>query len=87
MANPVIVNCPKDVWTKVATGISTGVIHMVSNKPREYKYTYRDTGGTAPTTRTNEEVRVVNRLVINSANLVDVYIMPISDDGVVRCDL
>lgn len=90
MANPVFVDCPANTWTKVATGVVTGLVWKAKTAVK-YLHTYRDTGEAAPTTRdegmpifTEEES---NFEEISAAMAIDVYIYPIGDSGRVRVDL
>lgn len=89
MATPVFVTCNKDAWTKVATNVETGFIHMVSLDPNIYLYTYRDTGDPAPTLRTDgvplfDEDNVASILATAG---IDVYVWVDKVDGKVRVDL
>jgi hypothetical protein len=90
MANPLIVDCPKEVWTKVATDVVTGQVHKKSEEPELYLHTYRLTGEAAPTIRTEGvEIFIYENLSENISALagIDVYVMPIGEDGKVRVDL
>jgi len=86
MANPVIVPCPEGAWTKVATAQTTGVIHIVSEKPDKYLQTYRDTEDAAPTTIA-EAVPFTEHLQISAAAAIDVYVWAQGSAGSVRVDL
>lgn len=33
MANPVLIDCPEGQWTKVATNVTSGIIHVTSESP------------------------------------------------------
>lgn len=89
MADPVIVECPKDVWTLVAENQTTGIIHILKVDSSAYLQTYRDTGGGAPATPADdgEAVPFRNFLQISSAAAIDVYIKCLGKDGRVRVDL
>lgn len=90
MANPVIVPCPVDVWTKVATNVTTGVIHIKDTKPGSYLQTYRMTGEAAPhNTDDLPEGVTINgpREAIEATAGIDVYIMPRGVAGSVRVDV
>lgn len=90
MANPQFVDCPKDVWTLVATNVVTGQLWRAELGAR-YLHTYRDTGDAAPTLRdegmpifvdTEKDVETI------SATLgIDVYVYAANQDGRVRVDL
>lgn len=75
MADPVVVPCPADVWTKVATSVTTGrIIKKINNV--EYFGTYRLTGGSAPSSagdgyRLDNEVTEINQKTTQPA---DIYI-------------
>lgn len=89
MADPVIVACPKDVWTKVATNQTTGMIHILKTDSNSYAWTYRDTGEAAPALPTTkpEAVPFNPALQISASAGIDVYVMPSGEDGSVRVDL
>lgn len=89
MADPVLIDCPADIWTKVATNVTIGQIHRKSTKPNGYLQTYRLTGGTAPTD-VEEGVPVFgggSQAEISAAAAIDVYIQPMGSAGKVRTDL
>lgn len=89
MANPVFVDCTKNIWTKVATNITTGLIHKVHGAPYEYRQTYRETGGAAPTLRSDGVSAFENNRteIISATAGIDIYIYPINVDGKVRVDI
>ena len=86
MASPVVIACPKDTWTKVATGVTTGVVHILKIDPDKYHQTYRDTTGAAPTDL-SDAVPFDTPLQMSAAAAIDVYIRPSGADGSVRVDL
>lgn len=87
MADPVIVACPADAWTKVATNVTSGQVHIKNYNPANYLQTYRDTGGTAPTDP-EEGVQVSGQSIPIAATAgIDVYIMAQGAVGSVRVDL
>ena len=85
MANPVLVVCPAGAWTKVATNVTTGYIHVLDNSPSAYYQTYRTTGGAAPTDLT-EAVKFDGSMEIKSSVGIDVYVWANGDIGSVRVD-
>ena len=95
MADPTLVTCTADAWTKVATNVTTGVIHIITNVPGQYLQTYRDTGGAAPSGSPGEEAVLIpaDEISIAAAAGIDVYIYvktaPTSTavNGRVRVDL
>lgn len=86
MADPLVVACPKDVWTKVATGVTTGVVHILSLKPDNYLQTYRVTTNPAPTDLV-DAVPFDTPLQISAAAAIDVYVQCLGNAGSVRVDL
>lgn len=90
MANPVFVDCPEDVWTKVATNVTTGIIHKKSERPEEYLQMFKLTGDPAPTLKT-DGARIFQDLDISekiSATVgIDVYVYPSGAAGRVRIDV
>ena len=94
MSNPVFIDCPANVWTKVATNVTVGRIHKKSEQPQEYLHTYRDTGGSAPANDTagrEEGVRMfidggITEQITNSF-AIDVYVFPVGAAGRIRADL
>jgi len=89
MANPVFVDCIEDQWTKVATNVTSGVLHKVTEKPYEYLQTYRLTGGAAPVLKSDGVLAFIdNRYeLISSSVAIDVYIYAITGRGRVRVDV
>lgn len=83
MSNPIIVACPKNVWTKVATAVKAGVIYTKITGPDVYYHTYRLTGDPAPTV-VDEGDRFVEKAIISSDVDIDVYIYAQVKDGSVR---
>ena len=86
MADPLKVACPKDAWTKVATNVTTGIIHITDTTPNVYLQTYRDTGGPIPANN-DGAVPFNTPLQISASAGIDVYIQPVGKVGSVRVDL
>jgi len=89
MADPLIVACPAGAWTKIATNVTTGMVHKKLKGPNLYLQTYRDTGGAAPTTIA-EGVPVFvggESAEISASVAIDVYIYPVGAAGSVRVDV
>jgi hypothetical protein len=86
MADPVIVPCPVGAWTKVATNVTTGVIHILKTDPDAYFQTYRVTAGAAPTLD-SEAVPFKDSLQISASAGIDVYVWCKGVAGSVRADL
>jgi len=86
MADPVVTPCPNGVWTKVATAVQTGMVNILQ-KRANYFHTYRDTGGTAPTNKSEAVHLAPPGGKISSGVDIDVYIWAEPVDGSVRVDL
>ena len=87
MANPAIVACPADVWTKVATNVQVGNIWILKKLNKGYLQTYRLAGEAAPTV-TTEGIEIKEPgMAIDSSPGIDVYIYAKSGDGSVRVDV
>lgn len=89
MANPVIVACASNVWTKVATNVTSGQVHIKDNKAEKYLQTYRTTGEAAPDDDDDlaEGIPLLYPTTqIEATAGIDVYIMPRGAAGSVRVD-
>jgi hypothetical protein len=86
MANPVIVACPADAWTKVATNVTAGNVYVLDQSV-EYLSTYRMTTDPAPTARTEGIKLDPPGQPISAAAGIDVYVYAITNAGSVRVDL
>jgi len=84
MANPLPVACTKDTWTKIATAVNYGNIVITDNSPRMYLWTYRETGGAAPTVRDDGVSFSGPEIEIDHSSSVDVYVYPTENDGEVE---
>lgn len=87
MANPAVTACTKDAWTKVATSVTSGQVHILSKAPSQYAQTYRVTGDPAPTTLAEAVVLTEISTPISSSSNIDVYIYAFGAAGSVRVDL
>ena len=88
MASPVIVNCPSDMWTKVATATS-GIIDLKSGIaiPQMIYQTYRMTGETAPVNMVDAVLITESELAISATANIDVYIWPVGLSAIARVSL
>lgn len=89
MADPVIIACSKDAWTKVATNVTSGSVSVKDGAGSRWYQTYLDTGGAAPA---NDDLSKAIDLIqptdpIDSSIGIDVYVQPARQDGSVRVDL
>ena len=92
MADPVIVPCPGGAWTKVATAVQSGIIHLQEAVEQSWYQTYRDTGGTPPSGLTEilpfgKDSKSGQTEEINASVPIDVYVYPSKRAGSVRVDL
>lgn len=89
MANPLFIEIEKDKWTKIATGVLTGIVHKVKSTPDNYMQTYRLTGESAPTLKSDGVLLFSDSQneSIESSEEIDVYLLANGADGEVRVDL
>jgi len=90
MADPAVVPCPADEWTKVATNVVQGLVTRLNSSPSVYKQTYRDTGGAAPTVLGIDAIPIFAEGIsvpISATAGIDVYIYPVGAAGSVRVDV
>jgi hypothetical protein len=85
MADPLIVAITAATWVKVATNVTSGYIRILDHN-ENYLYTQRDTGGTAPSSRTEGAIFEGKSMAIGSTVAIDVYIY-CQEGGSVRVDL
>lgn len=87
MANPVNVNCPADVWTKIATSVTSLVAKILDTKANVVLETYRITAAPVPADNTGANpIDASRELVFTSSAASDVYIKPVGQATVVRVD-
>lgn len=89
MANPSVISCTKDVWTRVAQSVVAGAIYNMTPGV-EFLQTYRMTGQAAPTNGNDSVPAFLYKhepLSISAPEAIDVYLMPVGQDGSVRVDL
>jgi hypothetical protein len=88
MANPVTVPCAADQWTLVASNVTEGQLHRKITTP-VYLQTYRDTGESAPTLRSEGTPIFLgtDHAPISASAEIDVYIWCDDVAGAVRADL
>ena len=87
MANPQFINCPKDVWTKVATNVTHGQVSKIISQGIDYAHTYRETGDPAPINADEGLFLQGPTIPIAALQPIDVYIFAIDKPGKVRVDL
>jgi hypothetical protein len=82
MANPVITALTTDVWTKIATAVTTGLVKVADNTPRVYLATYKDTGEAAPANDTTAvPFQKDGYAILANTVAMDVYIKPVGAAG------
>jgi hypothetical protein len=89
MAAPVVVVCAKNTWEKVATGVTSAVLHRISIAPHLYKMTYVDTEDPSPTDDSLAALMFSdspNEEEFNSSDLSDIYVKAVGAAGLVRVD-
>jgi hypothetical protein len=84
MADPALVACPADTWTKVATAVTYGKIWIRDTSPTVYRWTYRETGGAAPTVLTDGQMFSGPEGKIDHTTAIDVYIWANNNPGQVE---
>lgn len=87
MADPVVTACTANAWTKVATSVTSGQVHILSLAPSHYSQTYRMTGEAAPTTLVDAVTIEQTSIPISAPDNIDVYIYAHGAAGSVRVDL
>ena len=80
--------CTADTWVKVATAVTSAVIHKLSLLPGVYKQTYVDTGEAAPTDDDNAIAYFdnCNSETFADSTSSDIYIKAVKKAGSVRTD-
>ena len=89
-ANPEIVNCPKEIWTIVAAGVTSATIYKINVNPSLYLQTYRIEGDTPPSDNSDAAALFPGGVLyatISNDVKIDVYIKPLGRDGQVRLDV
>lgn len=92
MADPAIVACTAGAWTKIATNVTGGTVHLLTGVSQPWLQTYRDTGGAAPTLRSEgiefgKDSLSGETEAISASAGIDVYLWPDDSNGTVRVDL
>ena len=88
MPNPSIIICKKDEWTLVAKNQIFCYLYNMSKNNDKYLYTYRLTGNEGPL-KSYEGVNIFDKdsmKFIISLSAIDIYIMALGIDGIVRAD-
>jgi hypothetical protein len=89
MANPAVVSCPADIWTRVAQAVVAGAIYNMTPQV-QFLQTYRMTGQSAPSGNTDAVPAFFYKyepLSISAAEAIDVYLKPVGAAGSVRVDI
>ena len=86
MAAPVIVVCTKDTWVKVATGVTSAIIHKKILGPT-YFQSYVLTTDPAPTDLTTGIEMLEQSVQFTLSAAADIYIYAANKAGSVRVDI
>lgn len=78
MADPAVISCPVNTWTKVATNVSQGYVWKKQHQQLVWVWTQKDTGNPAPTDLTKAVYFTGECAKIDSSVGIDVYMYPIS---------
>lgn len=92
MADPVIVACAANAWTKAATAVQSGFIHLQDGVDQIWYQTYKDTGEAPPADLATAQIfgkDTKSGLTedIGASVPIDVYVYPTQKAGSVRVDL
>jgi len=93
MATPTFIDLPADTWTKIATDIAVGQVHLVDTAANLIRSTYvQPSGGSAPADDQALGVPAfqdgtTERMASNSGSTMDVYLRPESVASRVRVDI
>jgi hypothetical protein len=87
-SNPVLIDCPKGEWTKVATDVVNGFLRLdQATDPEDVLQTHRLTGGAAPTLSKEGRQFSQKDLPIIATEGIDVYVWPLVRAISLRVDL
>jgi hypothetical protein len=80
--------CAADTWVRVATAVTSAVIHKLNVLPGVYKQTYVNTAASAPTNDDNAVVAfgAADSFVFSDSTSSDIYIKAVGKTGSVRVD-
>ena len=87
--NPAVIDCPENVWVKVASVITSGSLHRWVTSPEHYLHTYRNAGDPAPTDNSDAALLFAGVSVfaaISNDVSIDVYVKAIGANGQIRVD-
>lgn len=91
--NPVLVECPKDTWQKIATSVTVGTIKRTESEkskyPTAYLYTYRITGDTTAISDNEAVVMFENNdiFVLDYDLPVDIHVKAVNAIGELRLNI
>ena len=82
------ITCTANTWVKVATNVTSAIIHKLSVAPNLYKQTYVNTGAAVPANENNAILAfgVSDEFSFSDATASDVYIKAVGAAGLVRTD-
>ena len=82
------ITCTANTWVKVATNVTSALIHKLSVAPNVYKQTYVDTTDPAPTDDNNAVLAFgsSDEFSFSDSTASDIYIKAVGVAGSVRTD-
>lgn len=88
MAASTPITCTANTWVKVATNVTSAIIHKLSLSPNVYKQTYVNTGAAAPANDNNAILAFgdSDEYVFSDSTASDIYIKAVGVAGSVRTD-
>lgn len=91
MATPVFVDLPADTWTKIATNIAQGQVHLINTSANVIRFTYiQPTAAAAPADNAALGIPIFENSKTESlsfAKKADVYLRPEGVASRVRVDI
>jgi hypothetical protein len=82
MPRPILINCPKNMWTLVESSIKKGELEIYSSRPEEYLVAWRNPGEKAPTKKIEGFSFKEERLIeIHAISPIKIYVYATLSDG------
>lgn len=86
LANPVMVDIPKDTWVLVAENVSNAIIRKGASPKSAYFWTYRTTGDPAPVDEDDAIAWRTDSLSFEVEEPGDIYVKTHGGNGRVRVE-
>jgi hypothetical protein len=87
MNNPVDVSLTANVWTLVATNVTTGIIDRKRGVKRDIQQIYKKTGETAPVGVDEGVPWTTSQAFISSTEGIDVYLYAVDTPTTIRISI